>query len=89
MQESCTALHSFVQMYLLMLAAIALILVAHVIVYMHKSQFRLILTLKCLLSLQNRGLACSILCFFGTLVPKNLYVDSKMKVLGLVVLKIW
>ena len=31
MQESCTALYSIVQMYLLMLAAIELMLVAHVI----------------------------------------------------------
>ena len=63
MQESCTALHSFVQMYLLMLAAIELMLVAHVICIHAYVAIQAHFDTKKLVIFENRGLACSILCY--------------------------
>ena len=63
MQESCTALHSFVQMYLLMLAAIELMLVAHVICIYAYVTIQAHFDTKMLVIVANRGLSCSIFVF--------------------------
>ena len=58
MQDHCTALHSFVQMYLLILAAIELMLVAHVICIHVNVTIQAHFDTKKLVIFANRGLAC-------------------------------